>query len=182
VTIIGTGFTGVTAVNFHGTASDSFAVDSSTQITARVPADATTGSIAVTTAGGTATSSAPFTVLHRRSVTLSLTGGLTASGFVTSNDGFDVCESGVPVKIQRHHNDHWRTLVEVVTRADGSYSAKIADASGRYRARASRTVLPSDDVCNRSTSRRIRHRASSAPGAPVGNPSALVRALFARRD
>lgn len=80
VTIIGTGSTGVTAVNFHGTASDSFAVDFSTKITARVPADATTGSIAVTIAGGTATSSAPFTVLHRRSVTLSLTGGLTASG------------------------------------------------------------------------------------------------------
>ena len=40
---------------------DFFTVDSATQITATVPASATTGTIAVTTPGGTATSAAPFT-------------------------------------------------------------------------------------------------------------------------
>src|ERR671923_215844 len=61
VTITGTGFTGATAVKFNGVAA-SFAVNSSTQITATVPAGATSGTIAVTTAAGTGTSASIFTV------------------------------------------------------------------------------------------------------------------------
>lgn len=64
VTITGTAFTGATAVKFNG-ASSTFHVDSSTQITATVPASATTGPISVTTAGGTATSSTSFTAAPR---------------------------------------------------------------------------------------------------------------------
>lgn len=65
VTITGTAFTGATAVKFNGTSSISPHVDSSTQITATVPASATTGTISVTTPGGTATSAASFTVAPR---------------------------------------------------------------------------------------------------------------------
>src|SRR5262249_41730209 len=54
VTITGTTFTGATAVKFYGLAA-SFTVNSNTQITATVPANATSGSITVTTPGGTAT-------------------------------------------------------------------------------------------------------------------------------
>jgi hypothetical protein len=61
VTITGTGLSGTTAVAFNGTSAVTFLVNSDTQIDATVPAGATTGTVAVTTPGGTATSST-FTV------------------------------------------------------------------------------------------------------------------------
>lgn len=57
VTINGTNFTGATAVTFNGM-SATFTVVSATQITAALPAGATTGQIAVTTPNGTANTSA----------------------------------------------------------------------------------------------------------------------------
>jgi uncharacterized repeat protein (TIGR03803 family) len=61
VVITGNSFTGATKVTF-GSKKAAFSVDSYTQITATVPAGAVTGKIQVTTPGGTATSSATFTV------------------------------------------------------------------------------------------------------------------------
>jgi len=60
VIITGTNFTGATAVKFGDTDALSFTVDSDTQITA-VVSSVTSGKIAVTTAGGTATSADDFT-------------------------------------------------------------------------------------------------------------------------
>jgi hypothetical protein len=62
VVLVGTNFTGATAVTFNGKAAGTFSVDSGTQITASVAAGSSTGKIAVTTAGGTGTSSTNFTV------------------------------------------------------------------------------------------------------------------------
>ena len=75
ITVTGTTFTGATAVKFNGLAA-TFTVNSSTQITATVPANATTGPISVTTPGGTATSAASFTVAPR------ITGFTPAGGAV----------------------------------------------------------------------------------------------------
>lgn len=61
VVVTGTNFTGATAVKFNGVTA-TFNADNATQITATLPAGATTGKIAVTTPGGTGTSSSDFTV------------------------------------------------------------------------------------------------------------------------
>ena len=62
VTINGTGFNGVSAVRFNGTASTLLFRFSATRILARVPTGATTGKVSVTTGAGTATSTNNFTV------------------------------------------------------------------------------------------------------------------------
>ena len=62
VTLTGTSFTGATAVAFNGTSAATYSVVSATQITASVPAGATSGTVAVTTPAGTGTSSSTFTV------------------------------------------------------------------------------------------------------------------------
>lgn len=62
VTLTGTHFVGASAVSFNGTAATTFTVVSDTQMTAVVPAGATTGTVSVTTPGGTATSGTSFTI------------------------------------------------------------------------------------------------------------------------
>ncbi|TAG41423.1 MAG: T9SS C-terminal target domain-containing protein [Cytophagia bacterium] len=61
VTITGTNFTGATAVSFNNITATTFNVVSATSITATVPVNATTGTIRVVTAFGTAVSSSNFT-------------------------------------------------------------------------------------------------------------------------
>ena len=61
ISILGTSFTGVTAVKF-GTVSAAFTFVSDSEISVLVPAAAVTGRVSVTTAGGTATSPSDFVV------------------------------------------------------------------------------------------------------------------------
>lgn len=60
--LTGANFTGATAVKFNGI-SAVFALDSSSHITAMVPAAASSGALSITTPGGTATSGTAFTVV-----------------------------------------------------------------------------------------------------------------------
>ena len=62
VAITGSNFTGATAVTFNNKAAANYVVNSDTRITATVASGTTTGTIAVTTALGTATSSTNFTI------------------------------------------------------------------------------------------------------------------------
>jgi hypothetical protein len=62
VDVQGTNFTGATSVKFNGTSDATFVVNNATDITAHVPAGATTGTISVQTPNGTGTSSSSFTV------------------------------------------------------------------------------------------------------------------------
>ncbi|MGB6691263.1 MAG: choice-of-anchor tandem repeat GloVer-containing protein [Terracidiphilus sp.] len=62
VTITGTGLLQTTKVTFGKVAATGVTVKSDTELTADVPAGATTGSIAITTKGGSATSATSFTV------------------------------------------------------------------------------------------------------------------------
>jgi hypothetical protein len=61
-TITGNSFKGATKVTFGSVAATSLQVISDTQVDALVPAGAVTGPIAVTTVGGTGTSSTSFRV------------------------------------------------------------------------------------------------------------------------
>jgi large repetitive protein len=63
VVITGTSFVGITSVKFNGTTS-THTVNNSTKITATVPSGATTGTITITNAAGTATSAQTFTVIQ----------------------------------------------------------------------------------------------------------------------
>lgn len=62
VTITGVSLTQTMNVTFDGVKATTFTVNSDTQVTADVPTGAKTGHIAITTPGGTATSSGTFTV------------------------------------------------------------------------------------------------------------------------
>ncbi|MBI3476813.1 MAG: IPT/TIG domain-containing protein [Acidobacteria bacterium] len=62
VTITGSGLGGATQVKFGAVKATNYTVNSGTSITATVPSGAKTGKVAVTTAGGTVSSKAVFTV------------------------------------------------------------------------------------------------------------------------
>jgi hypothetical protein len=163
VTITGTGFTGATSVKFNGT-SATFAVGSATQITTTVPSGATTGTISITTPGGTGVSLLPFTVTagaastrNRRSLTLRFGGRRVARGRVSSADGFVPCVTGVPIKIQRRGHDGWKTVASIRTKSTGRF-ARPTSRPGTYRAVAPRVTLNGGtDICGRSVS-PPRHR------------------------
>ena len=73
VTITGTKLTGASAVKFNGVAATTITPVSATSLKATVPAGATTGKIAITTPGGTGTSSGTFTVEVAQKITLNAT-------------------------------------------------------------------------------------------------------------
>jgi hypothetical protein len=158
-TISGASFT-TSSVKFNTTTATSFTVNSATQITATVPTGATTGKISVTTPGGTATSATNFTVstVHSRSVTLSLKRHLVAKGVVSVSDGFTACVASVPVKIQRRVSGSWKAVGSTTTTASGSYSKKIKDKTGKYRAKAPKVALNAGvDVCKGAKSPVRKH-------------------------
>lgn len=70
VIITGTGLSDATAVRFGGVNAPTFTVNAATVITATVPVGAASGTIQVTTAGGTATSASSFTVTAPATPTL----------------------------------------------------------------------------------------------------------------
>ena len=147
-TVSGASFT-TTGVTFNNVAA-TFVVNSATQITATVPSTATTGTIKVTTPGGTATSATSFTVskTHSRSITFKLKKSGKASGAVSVGDGFTACTASVPVKIQRKSSGGWKNAGTTTTTATGSYSKKTKGKPGKYRAIAPKVALNNGvDVC-----------------------------------
>lgn len=160
----GTGFT-TSSVRFNGLSS-TFTVNSATQITATVPAGATTGPISVTTPGGTATSASNFTVQttdqtpvekHRSNVTLKLSGHLVAKGRVNVPDGTKACERGRVVKVQRKKDASWRTVRTDHTNSTGAYRAALPDVEGTYRSLVKKDRISDTDVCKSDVSRRRKH-------------------------
>ena len=151
VVITGTNFTGATSVTFDGIGA-AFNVDLPTQISATVPAGATTGQLAFTNAVATAASSGVFTVKHSRVVTLRFS---NARGNVTVDDGFNACRSNVTVKLQYLDGGKWKTVATGRTRASGSYNLGNHTDRGKYRTLATK-VTKSGDVCLKTLSSTVR--------------------------
>lgn len=86
VTLSGSAFTGATGVSFHGASAPVFSVSNATTIIVAVPQGASTGPISVTGPGGTAASSASFTVLAGTGIT-GFSPASGAAGTVVTIDG-----------------------------------------------------------------------------------------------
>jgi IPT/TIG domain. len=148
VTLLGSGFTGVSSVRFNGTAA-AFTFVNDGRVTASVPGGATSGGITLTTPSGTATTGT-FTVtggVHDRSITFSVVHGRSVSGHVSANDGYSACASNVPVVIKRFRGGAWRWVITTSTRQDGNFRAKLSVRRGTYRAKAKKIRLVNGVVC-----------------------------------
>jgi hypothetical protein len=159
VTIIGTNFTGATTVTFNGTASQ-FVVDSSTTIRAAVPMGASSGKIVVTTPSGPGTSTADFlvTVLHPRSISMTLSKHIVLTGQITVPDGYTGCFVDRSVWIQKKNSGGgWGTIKVAMTSITGAYSTKVSDKPGLYRARAP-MASSATDICPKATSPLRGHK------------------------
>lgn len=150
VAISGSNLIGATGVDFNGVAAQQFTVDSSTRITATVPAGATTGRISITTADGTVNGAGLFTVTHQTTITLRLRhpqGDAVASGSVAIPDGTVACQDGRRVIIEDKVNGGWHGRGTAVTHGDGSFRHKVKPLRGPVRGRVPKKALANGDVC-----------------------------------
>ncbi len=131
VTIAGSGFTGATAVKFNGTATSTFHVDSDTQITATIPASATSGLVTVTTPGGTNVASSGASVTITTPVA-PMIGTQPASATVLPGAAvkFEITASGTPAPTYQWFKDAV-AISGATTASYGIVSVSAAD-SGSY--------------------------------------------------
>ena len=128
VVITGSGFTGASAVSFNGTAA-TYTVNSATQITATVPAAATSGPISVVAGGITGTSAASFTVLSVFGGTVNQCLSATpVSSTGTGNWQWLLAPNG---QIVAAFNDQGYALGRVSVDFDLNQGAVRADGGGR---------------------------------------------------
>ncbi len=126
VTITGTNLSGATAVTFGGV-SASITSDTATQIVAAVPTGAATGTISVTTPGGTATSAGSFTVTTSGGgtgtthvVISQVYGGSSSGGTSYTNDYIELFNPGTsPVDLSAYSVQY------------GSYTATVPSSSSK---------------------------------------------------
>ena len=137
VVITGANFAGITVVTFNGV-SASFTVNSLTQITASVPADATTGPIAVTNPYGTGTSATSFTFVASPQVAISQIyggGGISPAPYL--NDYVELYNRGTvavdvstwTVQYASHNGTSWQKTLLTGTIQPGHYYL-VQEASG----------------------------------------------------
>jgi hypothetical protein len=164
VTLTGSGFSGATAVAFHG-ATATFSVVGATRITTTVPAGATTtGPIAVTTPAGTSTSATSFTVVVTPQVTLKLsrlTRGavklgkpVAAKGNVTPTS---LARSKVKLTVQKKKGGTWVAVKRV---------ARTVFASGFYDSWRYKPVKRGAYRMRATIAKSAAHAAAKTPWRP----------------
>jgi hypothetical protein len=91
-------------------------------------------------------------------VTLSLKKHVVAKGVVNVGDAFTACEANVPVKIQRKTKSGWKNVGSATTTASGSYSKKLKDKTGKYRALVKKFSPDAGvNVCSKARSAVRKH-------------------------
>jgi len=148
VTITGTNLTGVTSVRFNGVTA-TFSTSTATSVTATVPTAATTGTISLTTAGGTATSVAIFTVTTgpvARTVSFGFQQNSRVSGHINVTNGTSACGSFVPVTIQKQKNG-WKWVDTTATNGNGNFKTYIPPSNGKFRAKVNKLTLANGVLC-----------------------------------
>ncbi|MGH2864090.1 MAG: IPT/TIG domain-containing protein [Solirubrobacteraceae bacterium] len=150
VTITGGNLLDASAVNFAGTPAASYDDESPTQITATVPAGASSGPISVTTPGGSATSAESFTVAKPtyapELASVSPSEGPAAGGTAVVITGRHFVD-GVSVTIGGSVSEaevRSETEITAVTPAEpaGSYEVVVSDEAGSSTGGPTYTFLP----------------------------------------
>jgi hypothetical protein len=145
VVITGAGLAGTTSAMFGDALVTEMVVDSDSQLTTTVPSTASTGLLSVVVPSGTLRSVARFVVVHKRRISFLLSGD-RGSGLVSATDGQAACVADVPVKLQHLLGGSWKTVANVTTESDGSFTVKGLSGAGGYRAVAIRSIASSGDV------------------------------------
>lgn len=140
VDVLGSSFTGASSVSFNGVPA-AFTVDSDTEIHVTVPAGATTGTMAITTPGGTGTSWPPFLI-------------------VPANDDFSIAASPTSLNLAQGAS---RTSTIQTTVTNGSAQAVNLSASGQPTG-TSVTFSPSSLTAGGSSTTTVSVGSTTAPG------------------
>ncbi|TAE31352.1 MAG: hypothetical protein EAZ92_02995, partial [Candidatus Kapaibacterium sp.] len=138
VTITGTNLTGASQVQFNGVNAAWFSVDSPTQLRAVVPTGAGTGTISVTTFGGTATSGSSLTITPAPQVSTFIGDGVAGSvnavgGAAQMNRPLQMCKVGGDLYVVEVNGNVVRKVniaTGTVTTFAGSGVAGFANGTG----------------------------------------------------
>jgi hypothetical protein len=159
VVLSGTGFTGATQVSINSAAVARFTVNSATQITAVLTSSQATGKVRVTTPGGTAVSSADFTVQVATTPTTPTTTAVLLAHHADSAgiervgaDGYKIRAMGA--SISRRTNGAYLDLLvrasanyanaNFTVLVDGVFSATYYVQTNEATGKAYRIALPND--------------------------------------
>jgi uncharacterized repeat protein (TIGR03803 family) len=142
ITILGNGLTGSTAVSFNSTAA-AFAVVSDSEITATVPAGATTGAINVTTLGGPLASNVAFKVVLQVLSFLPTSGPASTSVVITGESltGASAVSFGSVLATSFTVNSDTQITATVPTGA-ATGDVAVRTAGGRGQSATAFTVTP----------------------------------------
>ena len=168
VVITGTDFKDVSAVKFNGADATSFTVDGLTQITAILPTGATTGTISVTTPGGTATSIDDFTVNELPALFAVTGGGSYCSTGTGVSVGLENSETGVNYQL-------YLGVAPVGSPVAGTTASAIdfglQTASGTYTVVATNTTT----LCTLPMSGSVIVTAVAPPTSYAGGPTGIAK-------
>ncbi|SEG53090.1 hypothetical protein SAMN04488130_1301, partial [Flavobacterium urumqiense] len=158
VVLTGNNFNGATAVNFNVLAA-SYTVNSNSQITAVLPATATTGPITVTTPSGTTASLTDFTVTPNNTISLSSAAGTNAQTkcisipitdiIYTTTGATGATFSGLPAGVSGSFNSNTVTITgSPSVYGTFNYTVNLTGGCGTVNAAGTITITPNANIAS----------------------------------